>query len=307
VAPVAEAVEAPAAPAASLLSQAAELLLQTAATASQAADEIGKQGEESGADYDSDASPHDTDVASVREGDEGDEGGGGGALDASAAPRGDEPPPPEKTLLRRSGLSVTSLVDRSGDLSTKSQRVQHDNVQALISALISSCPLPSKSGARSQGPDRKGQIEAAMKRHGGASSKANRDLASNCRTFCFEQWGGEPWLKIFLALGDVSKEVVGIANEVLAEIVLEQRGAPPSETPVAGPRLAPRAAAASRGEPVPEVRGITHAKRDPKLLREKAKRLDKRMEKWTKAWEAGRRHNETCSWDTLVKQRQEPR
>jgi len=179
VAPVAEAVEAPAAPAASLLSQAAELLLQTAATASQAADEIGKQGEESGADYDSDASPHDTDVASVREGDEGDEGGGGGALDASAAPRGDEPPPPEKTLLRRSGLSVTSLVDRSGDLSTKSQRVQHDNVQALISArdaAINKCGLAWEdflpiaeqkrcqiARARSQGPDR-GRDEEAWRR-----------------------------------------------------------------------------------------------------------------------------------------------
>jgi len=324
VAPVAEAVEAPASPAASVLSQAASLLSQEESVPSQ-------EEEEFCPNYDGDDDdPHNTekasdtdDVASVHEGDESDKGGG--APDASAAPRGDEPPPPAKILLRRSGLSVTSLVDRSGDLFTKSQRVQHNNVQALIlvrDAAIKKCnlawedilPLAEQKRCQDQlkkdwlsRPERKGQWEAAMKRHGGASSKASRDMTSNYRTFCFEQWGGEPWLKIFLALGDVSKEVVGIVNEILTEIIQQHRGALPSLTPVTGPRLAPRAAAASRGEPVPEVRGITHARCDPEMLREKAKWLDKRMAKWTEAWMAGRGHNETCSWDTLVKQREEPR
>ena len=61
-------------------------------------------------------------------------------------------------------------------------------------------------------------------------------------------------------------------------------GREPSDAPVPGPRLAPRALAAARGEEVPEPAGLQHRVSEGKRVRGEAKLLDKRLKYCSDEW-----------------------
>ena len=61
-------------------------------------------------------------------------------------------------------------------------------------------------------------------------------------------------------------------------------GREPSDAPVPGPRLAPRALAAARGEEVLEPARLRHRVSEGKRLQGEAKLLDKRLKYCSDAW-----------------------
>ena len=69
------------------------------------------------------------------------------------------------------------------------------------------------------------------------------------RTHCFKTFGGEDWMKILLAIGHCSAEVILEANQVLARRIREKASRDASTHTQAGPILSVRTRQAMQGVP----------------------------------------------------------
>ena len=102
------------------------------------------------------------------------------------------------------------------------------------------------------------------------------NMKSYWRVHCHKQFGGQLWLGVLLALGDVPPLAVQISNQVIAERIRAAAGREAQGTAVPGPRLSAQNAARARGDPVPPVAGPTDRISDAKVARHRAKELEKR-------------------------------
>ena len=84
------------------------------------------------------------------------------------------------------------------------------------------------------------------------SNRKQRD--SWYHVWCYHQFGGEGWVKIFFAFGVVDADAVEIYNDEWAKI-LRSKGFEPNRGHHPNPRLSDRGRAAAKGEPLPDVVG----------------------------------------------------
>ena len=85
--------------------------------------------------------------------------------------------------------------------------------------------------------------------------RANRKQTDSWyHVWCYQQFGGEGWVKIFFAFGVVDADAVKIYNEEWAKI-LRSKGYEPTSGPHPNPRLSVRGRAKARGEPLPDIAG----------------------------------------------------
>ena len=101
-------------------------------------------------------------------------------------------------------------------------------------------------------------------------------MKSYWRVHCHKQFGGQLWLGVLIALGDVPPLAVQLTNQIIAERIRAAAGREAQNTAVPGPRLSAQNAARVKGEPVPPVAGPTDRISDAKLARQRAKQLEKR-------------------------------
>ena len=88
-----------------------------------------------------------------------------------------------------------------------------------------------------------------------ARREANRKQKDSWyHVWCYQQFGGEGWVKIFFAFGVVDADAVEIYNVEFAEI-LRSKGFEPSRDRHPHPRLSARGRAARSGAPLPDVVG----------------------------------------------------
>jgi hypothetical protein len=142
-----------------------------------------------------------------------------------------------------------------------------------------------------------GPIGQEMKRrweHGNSDARI-RNLASAWKTTQFNLYGGQVWLRILIALGDIPDSIVGICNELVAETI-RQAQREPSTGLVEGPRLSLRSLAAAQGEVPPPVRGIRHQTSAAKAARETAKRTQRLLLQYKHEWRNGTGRGAQMSW-----------
>ena len=118
-----------------------------------------------------------------------------------------------------------------------------------------------------------------------SSETLARTSKSNFRVWAYEMYGGELWLRVALALGDVPAEMVILVNKYIDGVIKKETGVEATDSITAAsergpPRLSARNVAlraASRGEiersEVPEIRGNRHKTLESKKARKKARRL----------------------------------
>ena len=120
------------------------------------------------------------------------------------------------------------------------------------------------------------QVEEVSRRHEFVKHKIHRDLLSYRRTTCLRLCGGREWLYLLIALGEFNDDILECMNEAAKERKDRNRkekvesGKWVSDEAIAATRAA-RASAPARGP----VIGVKHTKSRPKLLRERARKLEK--------------------------------
>ena len=119
-------------------------------------------------------------------------------------------------------------------------------------------------------------VDEVSRRHGFVKHKIHRDLLSYHRTTCLRLCGGREWLYLLIALGEFNDDILECMNEAAKERKDRNRkekvdsGKWKSDETIAAARAA-RASAPARGA----VIGVKHTKSRPKLLRERARKLEK--------------------------------
>ena len=131
-------------------------------------------------------------------------------------------------------------------------------------------------------------------------SALTRTLASNCRTHCFETFGGVAWVKWYLALGEVSEEVVELAQEYINHRCLEtEHRTTPREKPHPSPRFSKVTLQKMRGE-APKYTGVQHKRSHANELRRKAKKLKNNVDRAEEDWRLGKKRKMTWhQWEKL--------
>ena len=132
-----------------------------------------------------------------------------------------------------------------------------------------------------------------------------RTVASNFRTHCYEAFGGKPWLHWFIAIGDITAELVSLANDYLTARVrqLAQRE-PLTSGRHPTPKLSARALAASQGQCRPAT-GVQHTVTQAKKARKEAKALDKQVRQAMEDWQRGQSNMSWRSWQAMRRAQQD--
>jgi hypothetical protein len=122
----------------------------------------------------------------------------------------------------------------------------------------------------------------------GTSDTRIRNIGSAWKTTQFHRYGGQVWLRILIALGDIPNVIIGICNEIVAEKVRQAQREPTTGL-VEGPRLSARSLAASQGQVPPPVQAAKRA-------REQAKRTQKKLLLIKDQWRNGAGRGASMSW-----------
>ena len=133
-----------------------------------------------------------------------------------------------------------------------------------------------------------------------------RTLHSNFRTALYERFGGLPWVQWFVAIGDLPEDLFSLAAEYNLAKVREANREPRREnTPHPCPKLAPRAQAASLGQPLPDKQGVQHYLTQAKKARKQARYVSSQVEAAEAAWSAGTSTMRWWEWDRLLRKQQD--
>jgi len=90
--------------------------------------------------------------------------------------------------------------------------------------------------------------------------------------WCYHQYGGQGWVKVFFALGMTNARMVEIFNEEW-KLKLQSFGLEPSEQPCPNPRLSRRNVARLANEELPLVVGPQTHKSDRKVIQADCKQI----------------------------------
>ena len=221
-------------------------------------------------------------------------------------------PARDSTIFRRSGLPCRALVDRQGDLwVVSSERQQLDciahvlalrreKVQELRGNAFDILPVTAQKAIQRalyeewlQGPI--GREMQGRWGHGNSDARI-RNLASAWKTTQFNFYGGQVWLRLLIALGDIPDMIIDICNELVAETIRQKAQRESTIGLVKHPRLSMRSLAAAQGEVPPPVQGIQHKTSAAKAAREIAKRTQKTLLKYKEEWRNGRGRGANMSW-----------
>ena len=138
-------------------------------------------------------------------------------------------------------------------------------------------------------------VEFVRARHRGALHKIRRDLASMHRVFCYERFGGREWMHVLIAFGRLDDEILEVVNEAGRSRYQEHKAKKGDRWLEEDEVERRRASAPPRGR----VCGVQHSKSHAKLLREAAKREQKKLDKATSDWNAGRSCMSNSAWRAL--------
>ena len=148
------------------------------------------------------------------------------------------------------------------------------------------------------------QCQASSKNN----TQANRTLTMLHRRWCFKTFGGREWLYLLIAVGDVNSilmEATQRASEELLEIRKRKLGDKWKDPEEWKPATMQRKEASASSAGQPKWSPVIHYLSDAKALREKARKLDNKIEKEQAAWEAGRSTMSRGEWSRLQWQREE--
>ena len=125
------------------------------------------------------------------------------------------------------------------------------------------------------------------------------------RRECFKTFGGQEWMYMLLAVGDINDLLVYCADDAGKELVeLKKRKLgdayrePDVWAPAAAQRRKDREASASSAGP--HFNGVWHTVAQSKILREEGRKLDKQIAKEQAAYDASRGDMSWNAWNALV-------
>ena len=205
---------------------------------------------------------------------------------------------------RRNGLPRRALVDRTGDLwIVSSEREQLDTISHVLALRLQKLrelgfdeqdmlPWPAQQEIQKALFEEwlEEPLGSEMRRRWsqGTSDTRIRNIGSAWKTTQFHRYGGQVWLRILIALGDIPNVIIGICNEIVAEKVRQAQREPTTGL-VEGPRLSARSLAASQGQVPPPVQAAKRA-------REQAKRTQKKLLLIKDQWRNGAGRGASMSW-----------
>ena len=146
-------------------------------------------------------------------------------------------------------------------------------------------------------PEQKAK-EAALQARCQQVSNISRTIASNFRVHLYEVFGGDAWLKWFFAVGEVTQEIVDLAQAYLRERTQETEGRSPRAEPHPNPRFSEqtrqRRIGVSEGDIV--YTGVQHKVGEAQQARKRAKLLKSRVDRAEKDWLQGRYAGSVREW-----------
>ena len=140
-------------------------------------------------------------------------------------------------------------------------------------------------------------VQIVRARHRGTNHRIIRDIASLHRVECFHRFGGREWMYLIIAFGRLDEEILDAMNEAARQRIQEHKEKKGAEWIEEDEVQRQRASAAPRGR----VMGVQHSKSEAKLLREAAKKEQKKLEQADEAWNAGRRTMSNGAYRALVR------
>jgi hypothetical protein len=128
----------------------------------------------------------------------------------------------------------------------------------------------------------------------------NRNWRSNLKSAMFNMFGGQLWVRIVIALGDVDNDMVRIVNNIVAEKIRARESREPTLTPTVKAQVCPRESDTNR------THGVQHRVSEAKRTRTSAKQLQKKVQTEMVAWRQGRCSMTWEAWEQLQGEAEDP-